>query len=106
MFDAGKKVNCVIRETGNGPGMTVQVMQTGGIHVARLAGRWKNILTPPIFSLDTFWYRFLRSGKEQAGFMDIPGGVKSASKVPLSRELYNTKCSNVGQLRLETGEYV
>ncbi len=66
-LDAGKKVDWIIRDTGNGPGMMVQIKSVFGLHGARFAGRFKNILTPSIFATDTFWYRFLHSGKSKLG---------------------------------------
>jgi hypothetical protein len=43
---AGNKVDWIIRDTGNGPGMMVQTRKRG-VHGTRLMGRWKNILTRP-----------------------------------------------------------
>ncbi|KAE8443031.1 hypothetical protein EG329_002425 [Mollisiaceae sp. DMI_Dod_QoI] len=101
-LDAGKKVDWIIRDTGNGPGMMVQVKSIFGIHGARFAGRWKNILTPSIFATDTFWYRFLHSGKSRLGNWICRRVWKKASSVPLTMEPYKTKSSNMEKLIPET----
>ncbi|KUJ18470.1 FAD/NAD(P)-binding domain-containing protein [Mollisia scopiformis] len=101
-LDAGKKVDWVIRDTGNGPGMMVQIRSLFGIHGARFAGRWKNILSPSIFSTDTFWYRFLHSGKSRLGNFICKRIWKKASTVPYTMEPYKTKSSNMEKLMPET----
>lgn len=105
-LDAGKKVNWVIRDTGNGPGMMVQIRSFLGIHGARFAGRWKNILTPSIFAIDTFWYRFLHSGKNRLGNFICRRIWAKANTVPLSMEPYKTKSANMEKLMPETKKYV
>jgi dimethylaniline monooxygenase (N-oxide forming) len=105
-LDAGKKVNWVIRDTGNGPGMMVQVRSILGIHGARFVGRWKNILTPSIFATGTFWYRFLHSGKSRLGNFICRRIWAKANTVPLTMEPYKTKSSNMEKLVPETKRYV
>lgn len=101
-LDAGKKVNWVIRDTGNGPGMMVQIKSLFGINGARFAGRWKNILTPSIFATDSFWYRFLHSGKSRLGNFICRRIWAKANTVPLTMEPYKTKSSNMEKLIPET----
>jgi hypothetical protein len=66
-LQAGKKVNWVIRETGNSPGLMAEVRKHR-VHGAILVGRWKIILTPSVFSTTGFWYNFLHSGKSRVGY--------------------------------------
>lgn len=103
-IEAGKKVDWVIRETGNGPGMFV-VPRKGGVHLQRFAGRYKNVLTPSIFSLDTCWYRFLHSGKSRIGNWIFKKVWAKASSAPLTMGPYKTKTksSNMEKLMPETG---
>ncbi|RFU23562.1 hypothetical protein B7463_g12776, partial [Scytalidium lignicola] len=98
----GKHVDWVIRESGNGPGMMLEVRVLGGIHAYRFAGRWRDIFTPSIFSLDTFWYRFLHSGKNKLGTWIINRFWKSAIKTPLSMGPYKVDCENIRKLKPET----
>ncbi|KAK0108732.1 hypothetical protein ONS96_002578 [Cadophora gregata f. sp. sojae] len=102
-INAGKHVDWIIRETGNGPGMMVQVRKRG-VHGARLIGRFKNILTPSIFSVDSFWYRFLHSGKSRLGNWICKKVWAKASSVPLSMSPYDKKCPNMEKLKPETGD--
>ena len=62
----GKKKDWVIRDTGYGPGMVAEIRKRG-VHGARLVGRWKNILTPSVFSTTGFWYNFLIAEKAGLG---------------------------------------
>lgn len=102
-INAGKHVDWIIRETGNGPGMMVQVRKHG-VHGARLIGRYKNILTPSIFSTASFWYRFLHSGKSRIGNWILKKVWAKASTVPLKMSPYDKKSPNMEKLRPETGE--
>lgn len=102
-INAGKHVDWIIRETGNGPGMMVQIRKRG-VHGARLAGRFKNILTPSIFSMDSFWYRFFHSGKSRLGNWICRKVWAKASSVPLTMSPYDKKCPNMEKLKPETGE--
>ncbi len=47
--NAGKTVDWVIRDTGNGPGTMLNIKQIGDFNPARLAGRWKSIISPTIY---------------------------------------------------------
>jgi dimethylaniline monooxygenase (N-oxide forming) len=98
---AGKKVDWVIRETGNGPGVLGQI-KTWGVHGGRFAGRYKDILTPSIFSTGSFWYRFLHSGKSRIGNWIFKKVWQKASSVPFTLEPYKTKSPNMDKLRPET----
>ena len=98
---AGKKVDWVIRDTGNGPGMMVEVRKRG-IHGGILSGRWKNILTPSIFSTATFWYRFLHSGKSKLGSWLCKRAWEKAYMTPLAMEPYKTNSENIKKLYPET----
>jgi dimethylaniline monooxygenase (N-oxide forming) len=100
---AGKKVDWIIRETGNGPGMMVEVRKRG-IHGAALVGRWKNIFTPSIFITSSFCYRFLHSGKSRLGSWICSKVWSKASTVPLTMEPYKTGGENLEKLMPETGE--
>lgn len=100
---AGKKVDWIIRDTGNGPGMLIQ-LRKGGVHGARLVGRWKNILSPTIFTVEGFWYRFLHSGKSKLGTWIFKKVWQKASTVPMSQEPYKSGGPNVEKLKPETGE--
>lgn len=105
-ISAGKHVDWIIREDGNGPGMMAEVRLRGGIHGAMLAGRWKNILTPSIFSVGGFWYNFLMSGKNRFGSWLFKTFWAKASVAPLKMGPYSKKCENAEKLMPETGEYV
>jgi len=64
---AGKTVHWLIRKDGNGATMLFEVRRRG-IHGAVLGnGRWSSIPSPSIMSTDSFWYRFLHSGKSRLG---------------------------------------
>lgn len=99
--NAGKKVDWVIRETGNGAATIVQFKQYG-IHAGRLGGRWKNIFTPSIFKTNGFWYRFLHSGTNKLGNWIINRFWEKASKAPLGMTPYNKACPNIEKLKPET----
>lgn len=101
---AGKKVDWVIRESGNGPGMLVQTRLKFGIHGAKFAGRWKNILIPSIFNTDSFWYRFLHSEKSKLGTWICSRVWAKASTAPLGMEPYKSGGSNMEKLLPETRE--
>lgn len=100
---AGKKVDWVIRDTGNGPGMMVEARKRG-IHGTVFTGRWKNILTPSIFSTNGFWYRFLHSGKSKLGSWICKRVWAKASSTPLTMGPYKTKSANIEKLYPETKE--
>ena len=102
---AGKKVDWVIRDTGNGPGMMVEARKRG-YHGAIFSGRWKNILTPSIFSINGFWYRFLHSGKSKLGNWLCRRMWAKASSAPLTMEPYKTKSANIEKLYPETRKSV
>jgi dimethylaniline monooxygenase (N-oxide forming) len=98
---SGKKVDWVIRDTGNGPGMMVEARKRG-YHGAIFTGRWKNILTPSIFAVNNFWYRFLHSGKSKLGTWLCRRIWAKASSAPLTMEPYKTKSPNIEKLYPET----
>ncbi|KAH8821299.1 hypothetical protein F5884DRAFT_816850 [Xylogone sp. PMI_703] len=98
----GKHVDWVIRESGNGPGLMLEVRVLGGIHAYRFAGRWRNIFTPSIFSLGNFWYRFLQSGQNGFGSWFLNKFWSNAIKTPLSMGPYKVDCENTRKLRPET----
>jgi cation diffusion facilitator CzcD-associated flavoprotein CzcO len=100
---AGKKVEWVIRDTGNGPGMMVESRKKG-YHGAIFSGRWKNIFTPSIFSTDSFWYRLLHSGKSNLGSWLCRRLWAKFSSSPLTMEPYKTKSANIEKLYPETRE--
>jgi len=102
-LQAGKRVDWIIRETGNGPAMMLEVRRHG-IHGAIFTGRFKNILTPSIFSTDSFWYGFLHSEKSKIGTWICSMVWNKASKTPLRMEPYKTKSSNIAKLSPETRE--
>jgi dimethylaniline monooxygenase (N-oxide forming) len=102
---AGKKVDWVIRETGNGPSV-MGSMKTRGVHGARFAGRFKDILTPSIFSTNTFWYRFLHSGNSRLGSWIFRKVWEKVSSVPFTMEPYKTKCPNMEKLMPESQKWV
>lgn len=91
----------IIRDTGNGPGMMVQVMTPLGIHGARLAGRWKNILTPPISQ------RILSGTQRQnqVGELDMSQNLEEGQHSAYTMEPHKTKSLNMEKLMPETKEY-
>ncbi len=100
---AGKKVDWIIRENGNGPGMMVEVRKYG-VHGARLIGRWKDTLSPSIFKTSGFWYTFLQSGQSKLGSWILRRVWAKASTAPLTMEPYKTKSANIEKLMPETRE--
>ncbi|TVY24203.1 FAD-dependent monooxygenase [Lachnellula hyalina] len=99
--EAGKTVDWVIREEGNGPGMMIQFKQYG-IHGARLAGRWKSIMSPSIFACTGWCYEFFHSGKIKLGNWMFSRFWEKASTAPLTMAPYKKKCSNTEKLMPET----
>jgi cation diffusion facilitator CzcD-associated flavoprotein CzcO len=102
-LQAGKKVDWVIRETGNSPGLMAEVRKHG-VHGAILVDRWKNILTPSIFSTTGFWYNFLHSGKSRMGYWICRSLWAKASTAIFTMEPYKTKSPNMEKLMPETPE--
>lgn len=100
---AGKKVDWIIRDTGNGPSMMLEV-KMGGVHGARFMGRWKNVFLPSIFKTEGFWYKFLHSGESSFGNWLCTKLWSIASKGPLSMGPYKQKSSNIQKLMPETRE--
>lgn len=68
-IQAGKHVDWVIREpgNGNGPGMMVEVRLKTGWHGGIFSGRWKSFINLSLFSMTRFAYNFLHSGKSKVG---------------------------------------
>ncbi|ETR97924.1 FAD/NAD(P)-binding domain-containing protein [Trichoderma reesei RUT C-30] len=66
-IEAGKKVHWIISDKGNGPNMLFNARLKGGFHVGQFVGRWKDIFSVSIFSVDTFFGRFFYSGKNRLG---------------------------------------
>jgi len=99
----GKRVDWIIRETGNGPSMMIETKVLGS-HAARLVGRWKNIFTPSIFSTTGFWYRFLHSETSKLGAWICSRIWAKASSAPLSSGPYKVRSPNIEMLMPETKE--
>lgn len=99
----GKNVDWVIRDTGNGPGMMVE-LKSCGVQGARFLGRWKGAFLPSIFRTDGFRYRFLQSGASSLGTWFCSKMWSLASKAPLAMGPYKTKCENMEKLMPETKE--
>jgi dimethylaniline monooxygenase (N-oxide forming) len=100
---AGKKVDWIIRDTGNGIGMMLQTRRRG-VHGARFLARWNQVVLPSIFIVGSFWYRFLHSGKNRLGTWICDTVWRNASKVPFTQDPYTTKSSNMEKLMPETRE--
>jgi len=102
-IQTGKKVDWVIRDTGNGPSMMLEV-KMGGVHGALFMGRWKNAFLPSIFNTEGFWYKFLHSGASSFGNWLCTKMWSVASKGPLSMGPYRAKSNNIQKLMPETKE--
>ena len=100
---AGKKVDWVIRDNGNGAGMMLEV-KMGGIHGAQFMGRWKNALIPSIFNTEGFWYRIFHSGSSTIGNWLCTKLWSIASRAPFSMSPYNKNSENIKKLMPETQE--
>jgi hypothetical protein len=89
---AGKTVHWLIRGEGNGATMLLEVRKLG-IHGAVFGnGRWSSIPSLSIMSTDSFWYRFLHSGKSRLGthpVQTLPALPAPNSRPPLSPFLTN-----------------
>ncbi|KAL3423563.1 flavin-binding monooxygenase-like protein [Phlyctema vagabunda] len=96
----GKKVDWVIRETGNGAGMMVQVRKNGK-HGALLMGRWKAFISPSLFVSTGFWYNFLHSGKNRLGAWLRKQMWAKMGTAPFGMEPYKTKSANMQKLKPE-----
>lgn len=66
-IEVGKHVDWIIRTEGGGPGLMAEIRLKYGLHVGQFVGRWKDIFSPSIFSVGTFWNRFFYSGKNRWG---------------------------------------
>ncbi|PTB79817.1 hypothetical protein M440DRAFT_1437012 [Trichoderma longibrachiatum ATCC 18648] len=66
-IEAGKKVHWIISDKGNGPNMMFNTRLKGGFHVGQFVGRWKDVFSVSIFSVDTFFGRFFYSGRNRLG---------------------------------------
>ncbi|KAM0457790.1 hypothetical protein ACHAPV_006335 [Trichoderma viride] len=66
-IEAGKKVHWIISDKGSGPNVFFNTRLKGGFHVGQFVGRWKDIFSASIFSIDTFFGRFFYSGKNRLG---------------------------------------
>jgi dimethylaniline monooxygenase (N-oxide forming) len=103
---AGKTIDWVIRETGNGPGVLGALKTLGNrVHGARFAGRFKDVLTSSYFSTDGFWYRFLHSRKSRLGSWIFKRVWAKVSSVPFTMEPYKSKSANIEKLIPETKQH-
>lgn len=102
-ISAGKKVDWVVRDTGNGPSMMVEV-KMGGVHGGIFLGRWKDAFLPSIFRTEGFSYRFFHSGANSFGTWLCTKLWSIASKGPLSMGPYRPKSNNIQKLIPETRE--
>ncbi|KAL6798798.1 hypothetical protein J3E68DRAFT_449546 [Trichoderma sp. SZMC 28012] len=66
-IEAGKKVHWIISDKGNGPNMMFSTRLKWGYHVGQFVGRWKDVFSVSIFSVDTFFGKFFYSGKNKLG---------------------------------------
>ncbi|KAL7925255.1 FAD/NAD(P)-binding domain-containing protein [Trichoderma austrokoningii] len=66
-IEAGKKVHWIISDKGSGPNVLFNTRVKGGFHVGQFVGRWKDIFSASIFSVDTFFGRFFYSGENRLG---------------------------------------
>ncbi|RFU79735.1 fad nadp-binding domain-containing [Trichoderma arundinaceum] len=66
-IEAGKKVDWIISDKGNGPNRLFNTRLKWGIHIGLLVGRWKDIFSTSIFSINTRFGRFFYSGKSKIG---------------------------------------
>ncbi|TFB05122.1 Senecionine N-oxygenase [Trichoderma ghanense] len=66
-IEAGKKVHWIISDKGNGPNMLFNTRLKWGFHVGQFVGRWKDVFSVSIFSIDTFFGRFFYSGRNRLG---------------------------------------
>lgn len=103
--EAGKHVDWVIRENGNGPGMMIQFKQYG-IHAGRFAGRFKSIMSPSIFACTGWCYEMFHSGNSKVGNWIFSKFWRKASTKPLTMAPYKKNCSNIEKLMPETQEFV
>ncbi|KAL6822398.1 hypothetical protein V8C40DRAFT_275764 [Trichoderma camerunense] len=66
-IEAGKKVHWIISDKGSGPNMMFSTRLKWGYHVGQFVGRWKDVFSVSIFSIDTFFGRFFYSGTNKLG---------------------------------------
>ncbi|KAF9009108.1 FAD/NAD(P)-binding domain-containing protein [Hymenopellis radicata] len=104
-LNAGKEVDWVIRQVGegNGPGLIVNLKKRWGIHPARAAGRWKSVCLPNIWNTEGWWWRFLQSGNNRFGMWLTRRIWKKISATTRKLEPYKTGSDNVMKL-LPEGE--
>lgn len=95
---AGKKVDWVIRENGNGPGMLVEVKKIGFIFLAR----WKSFMNPSMYWASGFWYYFLHSGKNRLGSWIRKQIWAKLGEAPFKMRPYTTKSENMQKLYPES----
>ncbi|KAL6852030.1 hypothetical protein J3F83DRAFT_771831 [Trichoderma novae-zelandiae] len=87
-IEAGKKVHWIISDKGNGPNMLFNTRLNWGLHVGQLVGRWKDVFSVSIFSIDTFFGRFFYSGKSRLGTWLIGKFWSFAAKKTRTGALY------------------
>lgn len=87
-IEAGKKVHWIISDKGSGPNVFFNTRLKWGFHVGQFVGRWKDIFSTSIFSVDTFFGRFFYSGKNRLGTWFIDKFWSFAAKKMRTSELY------------------
>lgn len=87
-IEAGKKVHWIVSDKGSGPNVFFNTRLKGGFHVGQFVGRWKDIFSASIFSVDTFFGRFFYSGKNRLGTWLIDKFWSFAAKKMRTSGLY------------------
>ncbi|EHK27464.1 uncharacterized protein TRIVIDRAFT_124753, partial [Trichoderma virens Gv29-8] len=87
-IEAGKKVHWIISDKGSGPNMLFNTRLKWGYHVGQFVGRWKDVFSISIFSMDTFFSKFFYSGKSKLGTWLIDKFWSFATKKTRTGALY------------------
>lgn len=101
-LEAGKQVDWVIREVGqgNGPGMMVDMRKlVFGIHQFAFTGRWKGVISPSIWNTQGKSWRFFHSGKSKVGSWMFNKFWTLSSEMAKNSEPYKMGGPNLEKLK-------
>ncbi len=106
-LEAGKEVDWVIRQVGegNGPGLMVELRKWWGHHPAIFTGRWKNVWMPSIWNTEGWWWRFLHSGTNCLGTWLNKRVWRKIAETTIKLEPYKTGSENVKKLMPESERF-
>ncbi|KAL7949188.1 hypothetical protein V8C42DRAFT_313566 [Trichoderma barbatum] len=103
-IEAGKKVHWIISDKGSGPNMLFNTRLKWGYHVGQFVGRWKDMFSVSIFSMDTFFGKFFYSGKNKLGTWLIGKFWSFATKKTRAGALYANMTDENRQKLLPEGD--